>query len=54
MIAILKRIHIGVIVIASLLLLAAIGWGIVWNYALQKTVPAEVTAGGLPMGHAGQ
>ncbi|MCA0757575.1 VanW family protein [Paenibacillus sp. N4] len=50
MIAILKRIHIGVIVISSLLLLAAIGWGIVWNYALQKTVPAEVTAGGLPIG----
>ncbi|WP_157265727.1 VanW family protein [Paenibacillus sp. FJAT-27812] len=50
MIRIVKRIHIGIIVIASLLLVAAVGWGFVWNYALQKTVPAEVDAGGIPIG----
>lgn len=50
MIRIVKRIHIGIIVIASLLLLAAVGWGFVWNYALQKTVPEQVDAGGIQIG----
>ncbi|MGM0884168.1 MAG: VanW family protein [Bacillota bacterium] len=47
---IIKRIHIGIIVIFSLLLAAAVGWGFVWNYALQKTVPEGVVAGGIPIG----
>jgi vancomycin resistance protein YoaR len=37
-------------VISSLLLAATIGWGFVWNYALQKTVPEGVSAGGIPIG----
>lgn len=49
-IRIVKRIHISIIVIASLLLVAAVGWGFVMNYALQKTVPSEVDAGGIPIG----
>ena len=49
-IRIVKRIHVGIIVIASLLLVAAVGWGFVMNYALQKTVPAEVDAGGIQIG----
>ncbi|NIK79321.1 vancomycin resistance protein YoaR [Paenibacillus castaneae] len=35
---------------AALLLAAAVGWGIVYNYANQKTVPDEVIAGGIPIG----
>ncbi|WP_424766674.1 VanW family protein [Paenibacillus sp. sgz302251] len=35
---------------ASLILVAAVGWGFVWSYALQKTVPEEVIAGGIPIG----
>lgn len=50
MIRIVKRIHITIIVAASLLLIAAVGWGFVWNYAHQKTVPNEVVAGGIPIG----
>ncbi|OMF35813.1 hypothetical protein BK133_10195 [Paenibacillus sp. FSL H8-0548] len=40
----------AIIIVASLLLIAAVGWGVVWNYALQKTVPAEVDAGGIQIG----
>ncbi|MDQ8734002.1 VanW family protein [Paenibacillus sp. LHD-38] len=50
MIRIVKRIHIGIIVIASLLLIAAVGWGFIWNFALQKTVPEQVDAGGIQIG----
>ncbi|CAM4477995.1 vancomycin resistance protein YoaR [Paenibacillus endophyticus] len=50
MIRIVKRIHIGIIVLASLLLAAAVCWGFVWNYALQKTVPKQVDAGGIQIG----
>lgn len=50
MIRIVKRIHVSIIVIASLLLVATVGWGFVMNYALQKTVPGEVDAGGIPIG----
>jgi len=49
-IRIVKRIHIGIIIAASLLLIAAVGWGFIWNYALQKTVPDEVDAGGIAIG----
>ncbi|WP_138753672.1 VanW family protein [Paenibacillus sinopodophylli] len=47
---IIKRIHIGIIIAASLLLLAAVSSGFVWNYALQKTVPEQVDAGGIAIG----
>ncbi|WP_156889457.1 VanW family protein [Paenibacillus harenae] len=50
MILILKRIHIGIIVLSSLLLAAAVGWGFVSNYANQSTVPAEADAAGIPIG----
>lgn len=50
MIVIAKRIHIGIIVISSLVLIAAVGWGFLWNYAQQETVPDGVEAGGIPIG----
>lgn len=49
-IRIIKRIHIGIIIAASLLLIAAVGWGFIWNYAQQKTVPDGVDAGGIAVG----
>jgi vancomycin resistance protein YoaR len=45
-----KRIHIIIIIVASLMLIAAVSWGFVWNYALQKTVPSKVDAGGIQIG----
>ncbi|MNZ63471.1 Vancomycin B-type resistance protein VanW [compost metagenome] len=45
-----KRIHIGLIAAASLLLAATVVWGFIWNYAQLKTVPEHVQAGSLPLG----
>jgi hypothetical protein len=45
-----KKIHIGVILASALLLLAALIWGMFWNYAQQTNVPAKVTAGGMSIG----
>lgn len=45
-----KRLHIGFIILMALLLVAAGCWGVVWYYAMQRTVPEDVTAGGIPLG----
>lgn len=45
-----KKLHIGVIALMSLLLLAAIGWGLLWNYAMRDTVPEGVAVGGIEIG----
>ncbi|QAY67802.1 VanW family protein [Paenibacillus protaetiae] len=44
-----KRLHIGLIVVLSLLLIAAAGWGVIWYYAQQNTVPEGVKAGGISL-----
>ncbi|GGG84681.1 VanW family protein [Paenibacillus radicis (ex Gao et al. 2016)] len=45
-----KKVHMGLIVIISLLLIASVAWGGIWYYAQQDTVPDEVTAGGISIG----
>ncbi|MUT64986.1 VanW family protein [Paenibacillus sp. NEAU-GSW1] len=45
-----KKLHIGLIIVFSLLLLASIAWGFLWFYAEKDTVPEGVTAGGIAIG----
>lgn len=45
-----KRLHMWFIILMSLLLLATAGWGVIWYYAQQRTVPEDVSAGGIPLG----
>ncbi|MFX3636827.1 MAG: VanW family protein [Candidatus Pristimantibacillus sp.] len=45
-----KKLHIWVIIVTALLLAASIGWGMLWYYSGQETVPEEVTAGGISIG----
>ncbi len=45
----LKKIHMAVIAVSSLLLLFSLAWGMLWHYAEQRTVPPRVQAGGLSL-----
>lgn len=45
-----KKFHLIFILCTSLLLLITVGWGFLWNYAKQQTVPQNVYAGGLSIG----
>ncbi|MDQ0116579.1 VanW family protein [Paenibacillus harenae] len=46
-----KRLYLGLAITFVILIAAAgVGWGFVWNYATQDTVPEEVVVGGIPIG----
>ncbi|MFC4776072.1 VanW family protein [Paenibacillus sp. GCM10023252] len=45
-----KRLHVVLIVVFSLLLIASTGWGLLWIYATQDNVPGEVSVDGIALG----